>query len=163
MTKAWMRRRSLFRGTALLLASLVAAALLLGSMGHGAGLVWLGPGPGLRPQVEARLQPSGYWPEYENAESGEVASMYLQPVEPVRKWQIVRVQTANVFPWWQSVLDDDPVYSLEVDLEVEYSDGHQAHLRWSTWRYGLVLGPIVISYGDGPPGDLSRLPDVEVP
>jgi hypothetical protein len=158
VTNTWTRRRSLLGGAAILIASLVAAALLLEFNGPGAGLVWLGPGPRLRPQIEARLQPSGYWPEYEDAEPGAVTSTYLQPIEPVRHWQIIRVQAENGFPLWESVLDDDPVHSLVVDLEVEYANGRQARLRWSTWRYGLVLGPVVVSYGDGPPGDLSLLP-----
>lgn len=29
-----------------------------------------------------------------------------------------------------------------------------SQLRWSTWRYGLVLCPLVVGYADGPPGRL---------
>jgi hypothetical protein len=92
-----------------------------------------------------------------------MTSTYLQPIDPLRTWQIEGVRVANSFPLWASLLDDDPVYSLEVDLAVERADGNRARLRWSTWRYGLVVGPVVISYGDGPPGKLSRRPDHMAP
>ena len=37
-------------------------------------------------------------------------------------------------------------------MRVTYDDGREAILRWERWRYGVVLGPIVLSTGDGPPG-----------
>jgi hypothetical protein len=139
------------------------AGLLVLARGSGAGLIWVGPGPRLHSQVEMRLRPSGQAPEYDSNDPNGMTSTYLQPIDPLRTWQIEGVRVANSFPLWVSLLDDDPVYSLEVDLAVERADGNRARLRWSTWRSGLVVGPVVISYGDGPPGKLSRLPDHMAP
>jgi hypothetical protein len=164
MNKPWMCKRLLLGGATVLAAcTLSVAGLLWLTESTGAGLLWLGSGPRLQPQVEARLQPAANGTEYGSANSDDVASMYLEPLDPVKTWQILRVQTDNLFPLWESALDDDPVYSLTVDLDVEYANGVRARLRWSTWRYGLVLGPVVFSYGDGPPGRLMQLPDSEAP
>lgn len=143
------RRLILGSGIAAVACSLIAAGLLLWANAAGTGRLWLGPGPGLASQVEERLQPSGGPPAYGSMAPGDAASMDYQPLEPVKRWQIVRVRTRNTFPIWESVLDDDPVYSLVVDLDVEYANGRQGRLQWSTWRYGWVLGPLVVSYGDG--------------
>jgi hypothetical protein len=164
MNNAHARRRLIMgAGTAAVACTLIAAGLLLWANAAGTGRLWLGPGPGLARQVEERLQPSGGPPAYGSVAPGAAASAYYQPLEPVRSWQIVRVRTENTFPIWESLLDDDPVYSLVVDLEVEFANGRQARLQWSTWRYGWILGPLAVSYGDGPPGELSRLPGSQAP
>ena len=67
-------------------------------------------------------------------------------------WQVENVVLQNTVPITQAIFDDDPVYSLKANLLVTYVDGTQATLSWESWRYGLVLGPIVLSLGDGPPG-----------
>ncbi|MCC6192576.1 MAG: hypothetical protein IT318_26420 [Anaerolineales bacterium] len=157
------RRRMMGAGITVVACTLIAAGVLLSANAAGTGLLWLGPGPGLAPQVEERLQPSTSPPAYGSVAPGGAASPYDQPLEPVKSWQVVHVRTRNTFPILESLLDDDPVYSLVVELDVEYANGGQARLQWNTWRYGWVLGPLVVSYGDGPPGELSRLPDAEGP
>ena len=152
-------KRLLFGVLATLAAFAALAVGFLFANRPGAGLLWLGPGPGLHAQVAARLQPTGKVPLYGSADAEDVASMYLQPLKAVRDVQILSVRTENLFPLWASALDDDPVYALQVDLEVEYASGARTRLRWSTWGYGLVIGPAVIRYGSGPPGELSRLPE----
>ncbi|NKQ34152.1 MAG: hypothetical protein HF973_00880 [Chloroflexi bacterium] len=70
----------------------------------------------------------------------------------VADWQVENVVLQNTVPIAQAIFDDDPVYGLKADLLITYVDGTQATLSWESWRYGLVLGPIVLSLGDGPPG-----------
>ncbi len=164
MNKSRLRQRLLIGSlSALAACTLLAAGLLLMPNSSGSGLLWLGPGPGLQEQVKARLQPVANTAEYGSADTNDLASTYLEPAHPVKSWQVLRVQTENLFPLWESVRDDDPVYSLKVDLEVEYANGQRSRLQWSTWRYGLVLGPIVYSIGDGPPGRLSQLANSAAP
>lgn len=71
------------------------------------------------------------------------------------------VELENAVPLGQSLLDDDPVYGLKANLYVTYEDGRQAGLTWETWRYGLVIGPIVLSAGDGPPGRIVSVSFIE--
>lgn len=66
-------------------------------------------------------------------------------------WQVENVVLQNTVPIMQALLDDDPIYGLKADLLITYADGTQTALSWESWRYGLVLGPIVLSLGDGPP------------
>jgi len=70
----------------------------------------------------------------------------------VADWQVENIALQNTVPIAQALLDDDPIYGLKADLLITYVDGTQAVLSWESWRYGLVLGPIVLSLGDGPPG-----------
>jgi len=72
----------------------------------------------------------------------------------VTGWQIQNVEVANTVPLPQAFFDDDPIYKLKADLHVTYASGEQAILSWESWRYGLVLGSSVISFGDGPPGNI---------
>jgi hypothetical protein len=164
MNKPRLRQRLRLGGViALAAGALLAAALLLMPKSTGSGLQWLGPGPGLQEQVKARLQPVANTAEYDRTDTNDFVSTYLESVDSVKSWQVLQVQTENLFPLWESVRDDDPVYSLTVDLEFEYANGQRSRLRWSTWRYGLVLGPVVFSYGDGPPGGLTQLADSDAP
>lgn len=78
-------------------------------------------------------------------------------VHPVDDWEIERVHVGNTVSLLESITDDDPVYSYAIDLHAIYADGSQGRLRWSSWRYGLVVCPFVIS-GDGPPGSVEILP-----
>jgi len=67
-------------------------------------------------------------------------------------WRLQAAEAKNTQALVFSLLDDDPVYRLKVDLLVTYDDGSTAMVGWESWRYGLVLGPVVVSMGDGPPG-----------
>jgi hypothetical protein len=80
-------------------------------------------------------------------QDGTVVGLY-----DVADWQVEAVTLRNTRPTWQMVVDDDPTYRLQADLRVRYEDGREAKLAWESWRYGLVVGPLVISRGDGPPG-----------
>lgn len=86
--------------------------------------------------------------------SGELTLLTDFPgaVYPESNWQVVRVVLENPFPTWQSIIDDDPNFGVQVDIQVDYRDGDKGLLRWETWRYGLLICPYLVSYGDGPPG-----------
>lgn len=73
----------------------------------------------------------------------------------VASWQVETVELTNSLPAWRALLDDDPTYRLQAGLQVRYEDGSEARLAWESWRYGVVVGPVVISQGDGPPGWLT--------
>jgi hypothetical protein len=70
----------------------------------------------------------------------------------VTAWQVQNVELANTVSLPQAIFDDDPIYSLKADLQITYASGEKAIISWESWRYGLVLGSRVISFGDGPPG-----------
>lgn len=78
-------------------------------------------------------------------------------IYPVAGWRVERVRVSDSLPLWESIRDDDPTYGIELDIRVEYADGERGTLRWSTWRYGLVLCPLVVGYGDGPPGRIDPM------
>lgn len=82
-----------------------------------------------------------------------------QPVSiyPVVSWEILRVSVQDNQPLWNRIRDDDPTYGIAVDLRVHYADGSRSVLRWKTWRYGMVLCPVVLGYGDGPPGRIELI------
>jgi len=73
-------------------------------------------------------------------------------IYPVANWEFKRVSVGDDRPLWESIRDDDPTYSVEMEFQIRYADGSESILRWKTWRYGLVLCPLVLGYGDGPPG-----------
>lgn len=67
-------------------------------------------------------------------------------------WNVENVALANTVSMGEAIIDDDPVYGLKADIQIIYSDGSQATITWESWRYGIVLDPIVLSLGNGPPG-----------
>lgn len=67
-------------------------------------------------------------------------------------WRIEAAEADNTQSFVASLLDDDPIYRLKADLLVTYDNGEEAVVGWESWRYGFVLGPVVVSMGDGPPG-----------
>lgn len=67
-------------------------------------------------------------------------------------WRIEAAEAENTQSLVASLLDDDPIYRLKADLLVTYDDGEEAAVGWESWRYGFVLGPVVVSMGNGPPG-----------
>jgi hypothetical protein len=70
----------------------------------------------------------------------------------VTHWQVEEIELENIVPLRQALLDDDPIYRLKANLQITYADGSQTTLAWESWRYGIVFGSIVLSLGDGPPG-----------
>lgn len=74
------------------------------------------------------------------------------PFARVASWQLESVKLRNVHPLLPSILDDDPIYRIDVGIRVAFEDGEDALLSWESWRYGIVLGPLMASKGDGPPG-----------
>jgi hypothetical protein len=72
-------------------------------------------------------------------------------IRPVTAYEIVYVRATDGQPLYTRALDDDPNYGLTVDVDITFADGTRRVMRWETWRYGLVLCPFVVPYGDGPP------------
>ncbi|MFZ1396456.1 MAG: hypothetical protein WAS33_06155 [Candidatus Promineifilaceae bacterium] len=70
----------------------------------------------------------------------------------IEDWELEEVDIRRTASVWESIFDDDPVYRWEADIRVVYANGTQASLSWESWRYGLVLGSIVLVRGNGPPG-----------
>ena len=70
----------------------------------------------------------------------------------VADWSVEDVYLANTTSIGAAFMDDDPVYGLKANIQIVYADGRQATVSWESWRYGIVLGPVVLSKGDGPPG-----------
>lgn len=79
------------------------------------------------------------------------------PLNKITQWEAQNIKMENTIPLLQSMLDDDPIYGLQADLQVTFADGSQATLAWESWRYGLVIGPVVLSLGDGPPGFITAV------
>ncbi len=75
----------------------------------------------------------------------------------VDTWRITSFVVEDPTPVITRILDDDPNYAITMDVETHYSDGSTRLLRWTTWRYGLVLCPMVIPYGDGPSWKIALL------
>ena len=72
---------------------------------------------------------------------------------PVDQWRVVHTSLHNDKSLLESFTDDDPTHSYTIVVQVHYTDGDSAMVRWSGWHYGLVLCPVVVT-GDGPPGRL---------
>lgn len=88
-------------------------------------------------------------------EAGSTESSISQAsVYPVDSWEIETFTVGNSTSLLASITDDDPVYSYSTEFLTVYTDGSEQRLRWSSWRYGLVVCPIVFISGDGPPGKL---------
>ncbi|MBX3058917.1 MAG: hypothetical protein KF770_20825 [Anaerolineae bacterium] len=73
-------------------------------------------------------------------------------VYPVKDWSIELSRVART-PHL-ALFDDDPTYSQDLIIHVMFADGDTAVLHWSSWSYGIVACPVVISLGSGPPGEL---------
>jgi len=75
----------------------------------------------------------------------------------VSRWEARNIELANSQPFIQTIIDDDPVYSLNADIHIIRADGLGARLSWESWQYGFVIGSIVFSYGEGPPGQITAV------
>lgn len=78
-------------------------------------------------------------------------------IYPVASWEIMKLSLWDDQPLLNRINDDDPTYGIAVDIQVHFADGHVGLLRWTAWRYGLMLCPIILTYGDGPPGRIELL------
>ena len=78
------------------------------------------------------------------------------PVYPVNEWAIKTSSVTNGS--FNTLFDDDPTYSHDFIIYVTYTDDDAAVLQWSSWSYGFVACPILISLGSGPPGHLKIVP-----
>ena len=79
------------------------------------------------------------------------------PLSTVSEWRVAAPQVENAFELMGGLPDDDPIYRISGELHVAYEDGQEARLLWESWRYGLVLGPVVSNLGDGPPGAITAV------
>ena len=77
------------------------------------------------------------------------------PNAKVVEWQMTDARAVNSRPPASSLFDDDPTYRLTATLHVTHENGHESVILWESWRYGVVVGPLIISMGDGPPGFIS--------
>ncbi len=102
--------------------------------------------------MRALIQHAGGLPKSSaEVQSGPALASSVR-IYAVANWEFKRVSVSDKWPLWESIRDDDPTYHVEVDFQVRYADGSESILRWETWRYGLVLCPLVLGYGDGPLG-----------
>lgn len=87
------------------------------------------------------------------------------PIYPVQEWQILASSAINPVKsgatnssTLYTLFDNEPVYHHNSTIQVTYADGDQAMLQWSSWSYGFVACPFLVSMGSGPPGTLELLP-----
>ena len=80
----------------------------------------------------------------------------MPPVYSVNEWAIETSSVTNSS--FSTIFDDDPTYSHDFVIHVTYTDGDTAVLQWSSWSYGIVACPVLISMGKGPPGELKIIP-----
>lgn len=72
----------------------------------------------------------------------------------VTDWDIEAVAVGNTNTLLDSLMDDDPVYYYTIDFRTYYTDGSEELLRWSSWRYGIVVCPVVLLSGNGASGEI---------
>lgn len=80
----------------------------------------------------------------------------VPPIYPVDTWVIETSSAANSS--LNMLFDDDPIYNHNFIIHVTYADGEKSVLQWSSWSYGFVACPFVVSMGIGPPGQLKIMP-----
>lgn len=76
------------------------------------------------------------------------------PIYPVQEWQILSSSAVNPAATLGNLFDSESLYNLNVTMQVTYADGDEVVLQWSSWSYGFVACPVVVSTGTGPPGYL---------
>ena len=145
------RRLILGSGIAAVACSLIAAGLLLWANAAGTGRLWLGPGPGLASQVEESLQPSGGPPAYGSMAPGDAASMDYQPLEPVKRWQIVRhiqipmIRSAIVISVFFAITGALQLFDLIIPL----SNGGPSHSSHTIVTFLYQFGILRMKLGFG--------------
>ncbi|MCB8953981.1 MAG: hypothetical protein H6650_18395 [Ardenticatenales bacterium] len=80
----------------------------------------------------------------------------MPPVYSVNEWAIDTSSVINSS--FNTIFDDDPTYSYDFIIHVTYTDGDTAVLQYTSWSYGIVACPVLISMGSGPSGQLKVLP-----
>lgn len=81
---------------------------------------------------------------------------HTPPIYPVNEWNIASSSVIN--SRFNALFDDDPTYSHDFVIRVMYADGDTAMLQYTSWSYGIVACPILVSMGSGPPGQLKIMP-----
>ncbi len=89
------------------------------------------------------------------------SNLSLSDIHPVMDWKIVSLITKNNQNVVSTITDDDPIYNFRSTVQISYEDGDSILLEWSSWHYGIVVCPFVISFGDGPAGTIA-FPDNNV-
>ncbi len=79
------------------------------------------------------------------------------PIYPVKAWRIKTSLATNNLNL-DTIIDDDPTYHYQFDISVMYTDGDERTLQWKSWRYGIVVCPLIIPRGNGPHGKLKTVP-----
>ena len=83
-------------------------------------------------------------------------SDHTPPIYPVNEWAIESSSVIN--SRFNMLFDDDPTYSHDFVIRVMYTDGDTAMLQYTSWSYGIVACPILVSMGSSPPGQLKIMP-----
>lgn len=81
---------------------------------------------------------------------------HTPPIYPVNEWTIESSSVIN--SRFNALFDDDPTYSHDFVIRVMYADGDTAMLQYTSWSYGIVACPILVSMGSGSPGQLKIMP-----
>lgn len=50
----------------------------------------------------------------------------------IANWEAEQIELANTVPFFRAILDDDPIYRLQANLQVTFADGSQATLVWES-------------------------------
>ncbi|WP_420643606.1 hypothetical protein [Candidatus Leptofilum sp.] len=93
-------------------------------------------------------------------QQADLAMLHQNPniaLKEITRWEATQIELENSATFFQAIFDDDPIYRLQAALVITFADGNQATLTWESWRYGLVIGPAVVSMGDGPPGFITAV------
>lgn len=77
----------------------------------------------------------------------------VHEVSQQASWRIARIRAKSETSFVDSLYDDDPSYSLQIDIVVVHGDeiSGQIARQLSTWRYGRVICPFVLDSGGPPP------------
>lgn len=111
--------------------------------------------------IESLLVDRGPYLPRETADLSLLAPGSMATAARVADWHTEFARLENTRPILVSFLDDDPIYRLKASLRVVYDDGSESLVSWESWRYGLVLGPLVVSLGNGPPGYITSVASVD--
>ena len=114
-----------------------------------AGMLYLSPTAVARHEVAGLLARNGGRLTEAAAERDDNGSL-----PAVASWRIEDVTVKRGTRLTAALGDDDPTYRLAVGFHVRFDNGGESVVTWVGWRYGWVLGPIVLGRPDGPPGRL---------
>lgn len=148
------------RKTALLILTLLALAVA-GVMMIRSEAIFTSHAAAVEATIRDLLADRGPYLPRETVDLSLVAPRSPVTAAKVAHWHTEFARLENTRPLVASFLDDDPIYRLKASLRVVYEDGSESIVSWESWRYGLVLGPLVVSLGDGPPGYITSVASVD--